>query len=212
MTSHDDGQLLVWDVARGELREPLRGHDRGDVWGLQIAADGRTLYSAGDDERAFVWDLAGDRRLVRPFDAAPPFVLDPATGLRAASRSAPTAAPSPSTQTDGSVDLLDAQTLRPRRSVRALDGFAAAVAFSPDGHLLAVAGQGGQVTLWDARTLRPAGELSGLSTTSQALAFSPDGEPARRRRARHRRHGIETTAPCACGTCAGAPSPACASR
>ena len=28
VTSHDDGQLLVWDVARGELRERLRGHDR----------------------------------------------------------------------------------------------------------------------------------------------------------------------------------------
>ena len=59
--------------------------------------------------------------------------------------------------------------------MRALDGFAAAVAFSPDGQLLAIAGKGGQVTLWDARTLRPAGELRGLSTTSQALAFSPDG-------------------------------------
>ena len=84
------------------------------------------------------------------------------------------------------VDLLDAQTLRRRRSLRALRGFAAAVAYSPDGHLLAVAGQRGQVTLWDARTLRPAGELSGLRTTVQALAFSPDDRRARRRRARHR--------------------------
>ena len=89
--------------------------------------------------------------------------------------SAPTAARSRSDTDDGTVDLIDAQTLRRRRSVRALDGFAAAVAFSPDGHLLAVAGEGGQVTLWDARTLQPAGELSGLSTIVQALAFSPDG-------------------------------------
>ena len=179
-------KLLVWDVARGELRETAARARRGPVWGLQISADGRTLYSAGDDERALVWDLAGDRRLIRPLRRRRRRSSSiPATGRRAASRSAPTVAPSPSRRPTARVDLIDAQTLRRRRSVRALDGFAAAVAFSPDGHLLAVAGKGGQVTLWDARSLRPAGELSGLSTTSQALAFSPDGEPARRRRARH---------------------------
>ena len=175
VTSHDDGQLLVWDVARGQLRERLRGHDRGHVWGLQIAADGRTLYSVGQDERALVWDLAGDRRLIRPFDAGPPFLVDPGDRSPRGIAVSPDGRTVAVTQTDGSVDLIDAQTLRPRRSVHALDGFAAAVAFSPDGQLLAIAGKGGQVTLRDARTLQPAGDLSGLSTTSQALAFSPDG-------------------------------------
>src|SRR4051794_38504962 len=173
VSSHEDGQLLVWDVTRGQLRERLRGHDRGDVWGLQIAADGRTLYSAGNDERALVWDLAGDRRLIRPFDAGPPFIAgDRSPRGIAVSRDGRTVAV---TQTDGSVDLVDSQTMHLRRSVHALDGFAAAVAFSPGGQLLAVSGEGGQVTLWDARTLGPAGELRGLSMTSQALAFSPDG-------------------------------------
>ena len=59
--------------------------------------------------------------------------------------------------------------------MRALRGFVGAIAYSPDGRLLAVAGQRGQVTLWDARTLRPAGELSGLRTAVLTLAFSPDG-------------------------------------
>ena len=213
VTSHEDGQVLVWDVARGQLRERLRGHDRGHVWGLQIAADGRTLYSVGEDERALVWDLAGDRRLIRHFDAGPPFFVDPGDRSPRGIAVSPDGRTVAVTQTDGSVDLIDPQTLRPRRSVHALDGFAAAVAFSPDGQLLAVAGEGGQVTLWDARTLQPAGELRGLSTTSQALAFSPDGrllaaaELAGRPTTRH-----QTTAPSACGTCAGAPSPPCASR
>ena len=78
-------------------------------------------------------------------------------------------------QSDGTVDLVDAQTLQRRGRLRALRGYAAAVAISPDGHLIAVTGEGGQVTLWDARTLRSAGELKGLRATSQALAFSPHG-------------------------------------
>jgi WD40 repeat protein/DNA-binding SARP family transcriptional activator len=175
VTSHDDGRLLVWDVARGTLREPLSGHGRTYVWGLQISADGRTLYSAGDDSRAFVWDLAGDRRLIRPFDAGPPFVVAPDDRWPRGIATSPDGRTVAVPQSDGTVDLIDAQTLRPRRSVRALDGFAAAVAFSPDGRLLAVSGEGGQMTLWDARTLQPAGALRGLSTTSHALAFSPDG-------------------------------------
>ena len=60
--------------------------------------------------------------------------------------------------------------------MRALDGIAASVDFSPDGRLLAVTGEGGRVTLWNARTLAPAGELRGMRGPSQALAFSPDGK------------------------------------
>jgi WD40 repeat protein len=143
--------------------------------GLQTSADGRTLYSAGDDERALVWDLASDRRLIRRFDAGPPFLVDPGDRSPRGMAVSPDGRTVAVTQTDGTVDLIDAQTLRPRRSVHALDGFAAAVVFSHDGKLLAIAGKGGQVTLRDARSLLPAGDLSGLSTTSQALAFSPDG-------------------------------------
>ena len=54
-------------------------------------------------------------------------------------------------------------------------GSAAAVAFSPDGRMLAVTGAGGQLALLDARTARPIGELRGLRRFSQAIAFSPDG-------------------------------------
>ena len=79
-------------------------------------------------------------------------------------------------QSDGTVALIDAETLQRRRSARVLDGFVAAIAFSPDGRLLAATGLDGQLRLVDARTLRPAGEASRPpSSTSQALAFSPDG-------------------------------------
>jgi WD40 repeat protein/DNA-binding SARP family transcriptional activator len=174
VTSGSDGVLNVWDVAHGKIRETLTGHAKGEVYGLHISPDGRTFYSAGHDERAFAWDLTGDRSLVRPFAVARPFLPDDGDTLPrglALSSDGRTLALGNS---DGSVDFLDAQTLRRRRSLQALRGFVGAIAYSHDGHLLAVAGQRGQVTLWDARTLRPAGKLSGLRTTVQALVFSPD--------------------------------------
>ncbi len=173
VTSGADGVLNVWDVARGEIREKLTGHAKGEVYGLSISPDGRTLYSSGHDERAFAWDLTGDRSLVRPFAVARPFVPDGDELPRGLALS-PDGRTLALGHSDGTVDLLDAQTLHRRRSLRALRGFVGAIAYSPDARLLAVAGQRGQVTLWDARTLRPAGELSGLRTVIQTLAFSPD--------------------------------------
>jgi WD40 repeat protein/DNA-binding SARP family transcriptional activator len=173
VTSSDDGDVIVWDVERGETRDTFSGHS-GEALGLDVSSDGRTLYSAALDARAIVWDLAGDRRLDRPFDAGRPFVAadDRYPKGLAISRDGRTVAIG---QSDGTVDLVDAQTLERRGRLRALRGYAAAVAISPDGHLIAVTGEGGQLTLWDARTRRPAGELKGLRATSQALAFSPDG-------------------------------------
>ncbi len=172
VSSDDAGGVTVWDVAGAAISEELSAH-RGEVYGLAVSPDGRTLYSSGTDARAILWDLSGDRRLLRSFPVYPPFGnFDTPRGL-AVSPDGETLA---LTHKDGTVDLIDTQTLRRRASLQALTGFAAAVAFSPDASLLAVAGEGGQVTLWHARTLAPAGELRGLRANSQALAFSPDGK------------------------------------
>ena len=187
VTSGADGELIVWDVARGEIRETLSGHAKGEVYGLARLA-----------RRA--------HRCTAPATtSARSRGTSPATGASCGrspsrGRSSPTTATtlprglalSPDGRTlavghsDGTVDFLDARTLRRRRSLRALRGFVGAIAYSPDGRLLAVAGQRGQVTLWDARTLRPAGELRGLRTVSPDARVLTRRRAARRRRAGHR--------------------------
>jgi WD40 repeat protein/DNA-binding SARP family transcriptional activator len=174
VTSGSDGVLIVWDVARGEIRGTLTGHAKGAVYGLLISPDGRTVYSGGHDKRAFAWDLTGDRSLVRPFAVARPFVRDDPDQLPRGLAISPNGRALALGNSDGTVDFLDAQSLRRRRSLRALRGFVGAIGYSHDGRLLAVAGERGQVTLWETGTLRPAGALSGLRTVVQALAFSPD--------------------------------------
>ena len=174
VTSGVDAMLIVWDVSAREVRETLSGHANGWIWGLDVSAAGRTAYSAGEDGRSFVWDLAGDRRLVRPFAADRPFVPDDGNMLPRGLTLSPDGRTLALGNSDGTVDLIDTATLRPRATLQALHGFVGALAFSPDGRVLAAAGQRGEVALWDARTLRPRGGLTGLRTTSQTLAFSPD--------------------------------------
>src|SRR5262245_48961224 len=52
----------------------------------------------------------------------------------------------------------------------------AAVAFAPDGHLLASAGHDRLVRLWDPATGRLVRKLSGHQHQVRAVAFSPDGK------------------------------------
>jgi WD40 repeat protein len=174
VTSDDHGDVIVWDVERGAIRETFAAHT-GEVTGLAVSRDGSTLYSAATrpDARMMIWDLGGDRRLDRRFDAGRPQTLDDPTpkGLALSPDGGTLAV----TQTDGTVDLIDTRTLARRSRLRAQRGAALAVDFSRDGRLLAVTGVGGRVTLWDTRTLRSAGELHGMRDYAQALAFSPDG-------------------------------------
>jgi len=175
VTSGGDGEVIAWDVAAGAIRESFSAHT-GQVWGLAISSDGRTLVSAGLDGRAIVWDLAGDRRLDRRFSAGRPFRAGDGDDYPVAPVFVPGGRELALTQSDGSLDFVDTKTLRSRRRVPVMEGFAAAAAYTPNGRTLAVAGEGGRLRLLDAHSLRPLGpDLVGLRATSQALAFSPDG-------------------------------------
>lgn len=174
VTSDAQGEVIVWDVQDGRIRERLTSHTES-VNGLATSPDGRNLYTAGVDAKLTLWDLAGDRRLDRRFAAGPPMDFDDGSpkGLAVSPDGGTVAL----TQVDGRVDLLDTQTLRVRRSAQLVGGAALAAAYSADGKLLAVAGDGNEVLVRDARTLAPVRRLrTPPGGFIQGLAISPDGK------------------------------------
>ena len=173
--------MILWDVRAGVPTETFEGHARDA--GVQVfSPDGRTLYTAGDDSRVIIWDVAGDRRLGRPFRTGfvyetgevfpPSFAISPDGRALAVARF------------DGRVDLLDTETLRRTGGFEAFAGRSAvAIEYAPDGRRLAVAGVGGGVGVWDAASGRrlgpllraPRGAVANNPHTVHAVAFGPGG-------------------------------------
>jgi WD40 repeat protein len=169
------GRAVVWDVDDGTVRERFTAHGEGDLSALAMAPDGRTFYSAGNDARMAIWDLAGSRRLDRRFPAGPPMTYDAGQTPKGVAMS-PEGQRLAVTQEDGSVWLVDPQTLRVIRKAKVQVGALLAASFSPDGKLLAVTGVPPRVTLLNTETLVPVRKLPALpGRSSQAVTFSPDG-------------------------------------
>ena len=115
LSSGADGKVIAWDVGRGELREVFSGHSDGSHPNLAVTSDSRTLYSAGPDGRVIEWDLAGDRRLIQPFEAGRPFVTDDGNQYPVEIAVSPDGRTLARTHDDGTVELIDTRTPPPTR-------------------------------------------------------------------------------------------------
>lgn len=167
----EDG-LVLWDIAAKKTVGQFPGVTAGTVTALAFSRDGSMLASGyvgvGGSGGTQVWDVASQTALSKPRGFKPNGVTDVAfspDGRRLAIG-----------KTVGSLELLDL----PRRTLRTLrtgDAVVGAVAYSPDGHILAAAGSKfvGVVHLLDARTLKRIGVLRGHSDFVGSIAFSPDG-------------------------------------
>ena len=144
MTVGDDAQVIVWNVQGARASETFQGH-AGQISGVALSPDARTAYTASQDGSVIAWDLAGDRRLGRPFRTG----MGNGTIIIAAT---PDGGMFAVTQRDGSIELVNSRTLARVRRLRVARGMpASGVAIAPDGRTL-VATAGGSVSFWDLRT------------------------------------------------------------
>jgi RNA polymerase sigma factor (sigma-70 family) len=194
ITVAGDSNLLLWDVATSQVRHVLEGHDRA-ISALQLAQDGRMLFTLGEGKTLRVWDLPSEKMRRRiPLDQE---FSPSAFGALALSPDGGTLAVLSATNT---VRLFDTNPFRERlrfetRSSRELTPFPTAddsirgSAFVADGHSLVTWTGDLKVSIWDATTGRRLREypltqdlrigqpiaIGGRGPTNYQAALSPDG-------------------------------------
>jgi WD40 repeat protein/serine/threonine protein kinase len=158
----------LWALTRGDSLATLRVNETGKVVAsVAISPDGKTLLSAGQYGKAYLWDRVSNQIIAElpKNNVCPPSVAFSPDGKFFALGSV-----------DREVLLWDTEQ---RREVRRLPGQGAKVAFSPAGKLLACATTEvmqpfpGDVALWNYETGEQVAFFPGAGAR---VAFSPDGK------------------------------------
>jgi hypothetical protein len=163
-------QIHLWDAATGKERGRLTGprHLEAAAFsgnGKALAAVGWYGNSSDQGSIIFLWDSASGKELRQ--------LREPQTLLYVLAGSGDGRLLAAGGH-DGNVRLLDAMTGKVRHLFPGSKKFVAhAVAFSPDGRLLA--GAAGDIILWELATLQEVRRFRGHRGQVLSLAFSPDG-------------------------------------
>jgi WD40 repeat protein len=158
----------LWGLCQDGSKYTLRGHTAG-VSAAAFAPDGQTLATRGDDHSVRLWNMA-TRHHVKILGYRNPWGYYCAS-LAFAPDGKTLAIADDSTR---AVHLWDVAARCERATLQHRTG-PGALAFSPNGKLLATGCHDGSVHLWDMATRREVGSLEGHTGGVIYVAFAPDG-------------------------------------
>jgi WD40 repeat protein len=171
-TSDNTPRLYLWNTQTRQMvaEMPLRGLCSG----LAFAPDGQSLVTAtyGSEGQLAVWRMP-EGALVKEFtveqrgtNPGTPFAVSPDMKLVALGLEG------------GAVHVVELQNGREVWRAKGEGNFLGAVAFSPDGKILATSGafNVSDLRLWDVATGTEIGKLTGHTQWISSLLFSPDGK------------------------------------
>ncbi len=174
-TGGDDRKVYIWNVKTGSLVKKLAGH-ASKITAITFMPGAELLASGAQDGTVIVWRniyYVSEYAKTKPEESGPNVMLASLKGaspVKALAISADAAARLAAAYRDGTVAIWN--KIQGNPSVIKPGGPVDALAFSPDGSLLAV-GNAGRVSLWNTSSWNKTAETQPLGGRITALAFSP---------------------------------------